>query len=73
MSTITSIALTALWEVIKSLFGKLPWGVMTERFIARTTILGMDKLASMTTNSLVREQVEIIKNDWRSKGILPNE
>lgn len=51
------------------LIGKVNWGVIVERTATRLVIAGLDKIASLTTNTVTKEMVNDIKNQLSNRKL----
>lgn len=68
-TSVTGIITSLLWETLKSLFLRITWKVVIERFITRAIINGLLKLQAMSTNDLTRETVDDILKMLHSKRL----
>ncbi|BDU38741.1 hypothetical protein [Vibrio nigripulchritudo] len=60
MNFLTAIIGKTLWEVVKGLFFRIAWKVILERFATRLVIWGLEKIASLSTNTVTTETVNDI-------------
>ncbi len=64
-----SLTWKLLVDAISALIGRIGWKIIVERLITRLVVAGLRKLASMTTNKLMKETVEEIVNQLLKDGL----
>ncbi|MCD8522568.1 MAG: hypothetical protein LRY66_06035 [Saccharospirillaceae bacterium] len=64
-----SLTWKLLVDAISALIGRIGWKIIVERLITRLVVAGLRKLASMTTNTLMKETVEEIVNQLLKDGL----
>jgi len=64
-----NIAFVLLKEMVLSMAGKVMWGAVAERFATRLVVYGLEKLESYSTNYVVKDTVNDIKNQLKGKGL----
>ncbi len=64
-----SLTWKLLVDAISALIGRIGWKIIVERLITRWVVAGLRKLASMTTNKLMKETVEEIVNQLLKDGL----
>jgi hypothetical protein len=65
----TSVLYVLLKEMVLSMAGKVMWGAVAERFATRLVVYGLEKLESYSTNYVVKDTVNDIKNQLKGKGL----
>lgn len=51
------------------MIAKVTWGAVAERFATRLVVYGLEKLESYSTNYVVKDTVNDIKNQLKGKGL----
>ena len=65
----TTILFTMLKEIFLSLFAKIAFKVVLERFSTRLVIYGLEKLKGYSTNEVVDETVQDVISQLKGKGL----
>ena len=65
----TGILIGILQETFMALVGKIAFKAIIERAVTRAVISGLNKLASMTTNTVAKETVEDIVASLQGKSL----
>ena len=58
-----------LKETILSLLGRVMWKAIAERMATRLVVYGLEKLEGYSTNYVVKDTVNDIKNQLKGKGL----
>ncbi len=69
MSFFKGIILTGLMELVKSLFAKITWDIVLERFATRLVIWGLETLKGLTTNDVLQGTVDDILQSLQGKRL----
>ena len=64
-----SIVFTLLKEILLSMVAKVAFKSVAERFATRLVVYGLEKLESYSTNYVVKDTVNDIKNQLKGKGL----
>jgi hypothetical protein len=65
----TQILYMVLKETILSLLGRVMWKAIAERMATRLVVYGLEKLEGYSTNYVVKDTVNDIKNQLKGKGL----
>ncbi len=69
MSFFKGIILTGLIELVKSLFAKITWDIVLERFATRLIVWGLETLKGLTTNDVLQGTVDDILQSLQGKRL----
>ena len=58
-----------LKEILLSMVAKVAFKAVAERFATRLVVYGLEKLESYSTNYVVKDTVNDIKNQLKGKGL----
>ena len=64
-----NIAFVLLKEILLSMVAKVAFKSVAERFATRLVVYGLEKLESYSTNYVVKDTVNDIKNQLKGKGL----
>jgi hypothetical protein len=64
-----NIAFILLKEILLSMVAKVAFKAVAERFTTRLVVYGLEKLESYSTNYVVKDTVNDIKNQLKGKGL----
>jgi hypothetical protein len=64
-----NIAFILLKEILLSMVAKVAFKAVAERFATRLVVYGLEKLESYSTNYVVKDTVNDIKNQLKGKGL----
>ena len=64
-----NIAFVLLKEILLSMVAKVAFKAVAERFDTRLVVYGLEKLESYSTNYVVKDTVNDIKNQLKGKGL----
>ena len=64
-----NIAFVLLKEILLSMVAKVAFKAVAERFATRLVVYGLEKLESYSTNYVVKDTVNDIKNQLIGKGL----
>jgi hypothetical protein len=64
-----NIAFVLLKEILLSMVAKVAFKAVAERFATRLVVYGLEKLESYSTNYVVKDTVNDIKNQLKGKGL----
>ena len=64
-----NIAFVLLKEILLSMIAKVAFKAVAERFATRLVVYGLEKLESYSTNYVVKDTVNDIKNQLKGKGL----
>jgi len=65
----TGVLLLLLKETTLSMFGKIAWKIIFERFYTRLIITGLNKLKSMSTNDISTDTINDIIDSLHGKKL----
>jgi len=66
---VINIAFVLLKEILLSMVAKVAFKAVAERFATRLVVYGLEKLESYSTNYVVKDTVNDIKNQLKGKGL----
>jgi hypothetical protein len=64
-----NIVFIMLKEILLSMVAKVAFKAVAERFATRLVVYGLEKLESYSTNYVVKDTVNDIKNQLKGKGL----
>lgn len=63
------VVLGFLLDMLKSMFFRIAWKSVTERFASRVVVYGLEKLKAKSTNDVIDNTIDDVLNSLRGKRL----